>query len=349
MVTPDDIENRVFSLVRRGYDPTEVDDFLKEVAAELSRAQGGLATPPPPPPPPPELADDEVDGVGADDFSRLGDEVAEILRQAHRSVAELRHRAEADAALIRQQAQEEAEQLRAEADRDRQAAGVELESARAKAAETLAGIEAQSAAATARAEAAARAKVQEVIEQAKVDARGAVLTQRNVRGRLEGVRTDVDSALDRLTVEDEALFPTIDLTDETLAATGGAVVEAEPEVPPPGQGPPTPAVPPPPRSPYDDLPYDTADDEEVIDLVEPSSAEEGPDDETPADGADPLPVPPPPPPPLGDEGGAAAEVPDAPTGDDEDEDGLAQMVKDAVENALRRRKGDTDPSNGTGS
>ncbi|MET0826046.1 MAG: DivIVA domain-containing protein, partial [Acidimicrobiales bacterium] len=51
MVTPDEIENRVFSLVRRGYDPTEVDEFLQEVAAELTRAQGGLQTPPEAPQP----------------------------------------------------------------------------------------------------------------------------------------------------------------------------------------------------------------------------------------------------------------------------------------------------------
>ncbi|HEY5696808.1 MAG TPA: DivIVA domain-containing protein, partial [Acidimicrobiales bacterium] len=44
-ITPDEIERRVFTLVRRGYDPAEVDDFLKEAAAALAQAQLGVTPP----------------------------------------------------------------------------------------------------------------------------------------------------------------------------------------------------------------------------------------------------------------------------------------------------------------
>jgi len=106
-ITPDEIETKVFPLVRRGYEPAAVDDFLKDVATTLAQAQGGLATPPvpeaeataPEPVAEPAAEPDAVTVRGPDDFGQLGEEVAAILRQAHESVAQLRHRAEADAAL----------------------------------------------------------------------------------------------------------------------------------------------------------------------------------------------------------------------------------------------------------
>jgi DivIVA domain-containing protein len=366
MVTPDEIENRVFSLVRRGYDPAEVDEFLKEVASSLAQAQGGLATPPTPTPepvggepdggvatltePPAPTPAPEVVISGADDFGRLGEEVAQILRQAHESVAALRHRAEAEAALIRQNAQHEADALRADADRDRQAAGVALEAAQAEAARILAEANAASEATAAATAAVAAARSQEVIDAAKVDARDAVLVQRNVRGRLEGTRDDIDHALDRLVEEDEDLFEGIDLTDSAMAAEAEAeevAVDEPVDVPPPGQGPPSAAIPPPVHRPQDlDLPYATDDEDDTIDLTDGGG---GPDDVAPPPPVDPGPQPVEPdgPPPLGDTGGAAAEVPDAPAADDGEEDALAQMVKNAVENALKRRKGD-DPASGNG-
>lgn len=362
MVTPDEIENRVFSLVRRGYDPTEVDDFLQDVAAELARAQGGLQTPveteavAAPADGPAAEPIPEFTISGPDDFGRLGEEIAQILRQAHESVAEMRHRAEAEAALIRQNAQHDAEGLKAEADRDRQAAGVELEAARAETARILAEVQAQSDRAAESAAANALARAQAVVESAKVDARGAVAVQRNVRQRLEDARVEIDDALEHLVEEDQDLFATIDLTDAAVEANGGAVVldvddvAGDEDVPPPGEGPPSPPVLPPTRTTptaLQDLPYATDDDdvdsETAIDLTD-----EAPGDEPPAAPGNPFPLPPNPAPPLGDEGGAAAEVPDAPASDNGDDDALAQMVKNAVENALRRRKGDGETPNGNG-
>jgi len=346
-ITPDEIENRVFPLVRRGYDPAEVDDFLKDVAATLAQAQGGLATPPaavaeaPAAAPAPEP---RAAVVQPDDYNRLGEEVAAILRQAHDSVALLRHRAEADAALIRQNAQREAGELTHRADADRQAAAIELEAARGESDRILADVQ-RRVDGTGE---AAKARAREVIEAARAEARGAVMVQRNVRGRLEDTRDHIDQALDRLIEEDTDLFAEIDLTDAAMAAArddrGGDSYEDGGDgpdlVPAPGQGPPTPPVPPPtgrttPIVPMD-LPYadegdEVDDDTLVVDLTDEDGGDDaGGLDAVPADQPDPD-----------DSGGAAAEpAPDAVDAADRDDDALSQMVKNAVENALRRRKGD---------
>ncbi|MET0159496.1 MAG: DivIVA domain-containing protein [Acidimicrobiales bacterium] len=305
-MTPDEIENHVFSLVRRGFDPDEVNAFLQEVAATLAEA----LTP----------ADEPTDAAagamtvgGEDDFGHLGEEVATILRQAHNSVAELQHRAEADAALVRQKAEEEAAALLRRADADRQAAAVELEAARSEASRVLADVARQADAAADSAAALADQRTREVIDAGRHEARGAVTVQRNVRGRLEDVRDDIAHALSRLVEEDQDLFAEIDLTDATLEAAARDEADGGgPDlVPPPGQGPPTPPVPPPaPTKPTSngDLPY-AADDDEIVDLIDTDDA---------------------PPPPPADEG---------------DDDPLAQMVKSAVENALKRRRGDGEPPN----
>ena len=207
-MTPDEIENHVFSRVWRGYDPAEVDDFLKGVAAVQAQA--------------PSEATDVDTGNGHDDFDRLGDEVAAVLRQVHESVATLRHQAEADAALLRQAAEG-----------DRQAAALALEAAQAESARVLTDIQRQADLATEQAAALARQRAREIIDAARLEARGAVTVQRDVRGRLEGTRDDIDRALVRLVEDDEDLFATIDLTPIALGPG--------PELAPPsrGEGPPT--------------------------------------------------------------------------------------------------------------
>ncbi len=321
-MTPDEIENHVFSLVRRGFDPDEVNAFLHQVAATLSEALSRIDTPA-------DETADETAGTaaagakpisGEDDFGHLGEEVAAILRQTHDSVAELRHRAEADAALLRQTAEEEAATLRRRADADRQAAAIQLEAARNEAARVLADVARQADAAADSAAALATQRTREVIDAARLKARGGVTVQRNVRGRLEDVRDDIYHALNRLIEEDEDLFAEIDLTDAALEAAARDEADAAgPDlVPPPGQGPPTPPVPPPARSTLPlngDLPY-ADDDDEIVDLVDTE-----------------------------DDGGDGAAEPLRADQDGGDADPLAQMVKNAVENALKRRKGDGGRSN----
>ena len=219
-MTPDEIENHVFSRVWRGYDPAEVDDFLKGVAAVQAEAPSG--------------ATDADTGNGHDDFARLGEEVAAVLRQVHESVATLHHQAEADAALLRQNAESEADRLRQAAEGDRRAAATALEAAQAESARVLNDIQRQADLATEQAAALARQRAREIIEAARLEAQGAITVQRDVRGRLEGTRGYIDQALDRLVEDDEDLFATIDLTPTALGTGPG------PELAPPrGAGPST--------------------------------------------------------------------------------------------------------------
>ena len=201
-MTPDEIENHVFRRAWRGYDRSEVDDFLKGVAAAQAE--------------PPSGPTDPVTDVGHDDFERLGEGVAAVLRQIHESIATLRHQAEADAALLRQNAEGEADLLRLAAESDRQAAALTLEAAQAESARVMTDIQRQAHLATEQAAALARQRTREIIEGARLEARDAVTVQRDVRGRLEGTRDDIDQALDRLVADDEDLFATIDLTPIAL-------------------------------------------------------------------------------------------------------------------------------------
>jgi cell division initiation protein len=242
VMTPDEIENHGFSRVWRGYDPAEVDDFLKEIAAAQAQAQ-----------PPPASTPAAPTGSGHDDFERLGDAVAAVLRQTHESVATLRRRAEAEAAVIHRTAECEADGLRQEAERDRQAAAVALEAAHAESARVMTDIQRQVDSATEQAATAARQRTREIIEAARLEARGAVLAQRNARDRLEGTRDDIEQALDRLVEEDEELFATIDLTDTAPGEGPGLEL-----VPPLEQGSPPPPVSLPIRTTptsIEDLPY----------------------------------------------------------------------------------------------
>lgn len=357
-ITPDEIENRVFTLVRRGYEPSEVDAFLREVATALAQAQGGLATPAAPAPvatPAPELA--AATPVGGDDFGRLGDEVAAILRQAHDSVAQLRHRAEADAALVREVANRDTAQIRASAQVDRDEAAQALQAAHAEAAQVRAELAREREQATQLVVAQAQERARLVIDEARGGAHDALTAQRDVRGRLQEARAEIDRALERLVDDDEDPFAAIDLTE---AAEDARRRTAEASFPPPGQGPPSPPVAPPPRPGVgvEDLPYAAEDDtgvgeatadEPVLDLTDDATVDEAGLDaaEVPAvtfdesAGADPGPA--------TDaaadaetsaEAGAEDAAPEESTdGPDPHDDPLAQMVKNAVENALRRRKG----------
>ena len=107
------------------------------------------------------------------------------------------------------------------ADADRQAAAIELEAARSEAARVLADVARRSDAAADSAAALANQRAREVIDAARDEARGAVTVQRNVRGRLEDARDNIDHALSRLVEEDQDLFAAIDLTDAALAAAPG--------------------------------------------------------------------------------------------------------------------------------
>src|SRR5687768_15765352 len=91
--TPEEIETKEFLSVLRGYDKEQVAEFLRALASDvrklsdrLARAEEEAA-----------IAKAEAAEQGKDDYSRLGTEVAEILRHAREGAESTRVEAEREA------------------------------------------------------------------------------------------------------------------------------------------------------------------------------------------------------------------------------------------------------------
>ena len=101
-----------FRVVRRGYDPEEVDAYFAQLAARLNEAVGQYATA--------ERAraelQDEVTSLQqrAPSFEQVGGEAAALLVEAGRSAEQLVENGRRRADTIIEKAQQQAEQLRAE-------------------------------------------------------------------------------------------------------------------------------------------------------------------------------------------------------------------------------------------
>ena len=100
-LTPEEIEARRFRLAQNGYDCESVDRFLSEIA-------DALRTPTSP-------------ALGGDEFGRMGQEIAAILRNARDSAGAVRAEAEGHAAALRSRAELEAEDVRKEAESEAEA------------------------------------------------------------------------------------------------------------------------------------------------------------------------------------------------------------------------------------
>jgi len=161
--TPEEIEARRFRLAQNGYDCEAVDRFLAEIAE-------GLRAEPAPGP------------LDPDEFGRLGQEIAAILRNAHDAAGAVKAEAEGQAAALRATAEAEAHDLRkagqGEADALKALAAIEAEAERA-----TARAEAQTLVTNAEADAAeVRAEADRLLEQAAAIRAGA---DRDVAKRLE--------------------------------------------------------------------------------------------------------------------------------------------------------------------
>ena len=96
-ISPEQIAGKEFVVTLRGYDKTEVDGFLREVAADYRSAmEGGAAA-----------AADAVDDAAL--------ELQVVVEAAQHAADDLMRRAEAEAAQLRSQAEVHAERLRATA------------------------------------------------------------------------------------------------------------------------------------------------------------------------------------------------------------------------------------------
>jgi DivIVA domain-containing protein len=89
--SPEELEGAKFPVVKHGYDPHAVEQFLADVATNLRES---------------------------DDFRRAGEEVATALREFQTVLAEMKAAAEADALRVRTEAEQEAFRVRTDAEQE---------------------------------------------------------------------------------------------------------------------------------------------------------------------------------------------------------------------------------------
>ena len=217
-LTPDEIEGREFHVVDQGYDMVQVDTFLTEVAASyryavhnlLPGASGvGQAT-----------GRHPAAGAGGDALTRVGQEVAEILRSAEKVAETVRNEADADVAAARSQADLEAAELRQAAERDRDQAKRLLTHAQEQAETIVAEAEAEARTLVDKAQEDATARADEILGRSRRHAEQILRAERAVIERLHDVRGDMDSAIDRLAGSEDR--PVLDLTSgEPVLRVGG--------------------------------------------------------------------------------------------------------------------------------
>jgi DivIVA domain-containing protein len=116
-LTPEEIEARRFRLAQNGYDCESVDRFLAEIADALRSPESRFGD--------------------ADDFGRIGQEIAALLRNAHESAGAVKAEAEGQAAALRSRAELAADDMRKaavrEAETTRAAAQTDAETIRTNA------------------------------------------------------------------------------------------------------------------------------------------------------------------------------------------------------------------------
>ena len=175
-LTPEEIEARRFRLAPNGYDCEAVDRFLAEIVEALREQPAATGS--------------------SDEFSRVGQEIAAVLRAARDSAGAVRAEAEGQAAAARSRAEAEANDLRKEAK-------AQLHQAQ----QTLAE---------------AREQAELVVAEAEHHADEIKHAERVARQRLLATRTDLQTLIDRLGASNGASV--LDLTaedDETIEAADG--------------------------------------------------------------------------------------------------------------------------------
>src|SRR5262245_24903233 len=114
--SPEAVANATFSTARKGFDPREVQSFLRQVAGEISRLQERQ-----------RILERELDSshdarapeLDEDTVTRLlGEEATRILQTARESGNQIKARAEESAARLLRESTEEAQRQREEADRE---------------------------------------------------------------------------------------------------------------------------------------------------------------------------------------------------------------------------------------
>jgi DivIVA domain-containing protein len=193
-LSADLIAQRGFAVSRRGYDRTEVKDFLRRVADEVLALRDRIT----------ELeqarrdAEERAQHPMIDEDTLMvavGEETAAILRTARNAASDLRTRAEADALRTLEQAREEAEATRTAAD---EALGVATQEADAAAQDILGGARTDAEAQVSR----ARREAEEIRQQAEQDRK---LTVEGAQAIREKILADLSRRRRVATVQIEQL------------------------------------------------------------------------------------------------------------------------------------------------
>jgi DivIVA domain-containing protein len=228
-LTPDEIEGREFRVVDQGYDRVQVDAFITEVAASYRYAVHNLLP--------------GASGVGqsagrhpsasaAENLTRVGQDVAEMLRSAEKIAETLQAEAEAEASSVRAAADVEAAELRQGAERDREQAKRLLVHAQEQADAIVAEAEEQARERLKQADEEATERAEELLSRSQRHAEQILRAERAVIERLHAVRGDVDLAIDRVAGSEER--PVLDLTSgEPVLRVGGLPAGDDDEVPAP--------------------------------------------------------------------------------------------------------------------
>ena len=189
-LNPEEIEARRFRLAPNGYECEAVDRFLAEITEALRN---------------PPLTTPETD-----EFGRVGQEIATILRAARDSAGAMRAEAEGLAASVRSRAELEAVDVRKQAEKDRDEAKQILDEAHAKGDVVINEAQKQAAASLSAATEQARARAAQITARAERQAEQIRRGERAAHQRLLAARTDLQQAIDRLVGTDDQ--PVLDLT-----------------------------------------------------------------------------------------------------------------------------------------
>jgi DivIVA domain-containing protein len=228
---PDEVARRTFATTRRGFDPSEVREYLEHVRREmiaaqehenelrelLAEAERRAQTP----------VLDEVTLTEA-----LGQETVRVLRSAHDAAAELLRRAETDANRMVTEAQEEAGKLQARAEQHASERAAQSEAAAAETRQR-----AQDEAATR--VGVAHVEADALVEQARTECRAMLSEAHELRARVLGDLTRrrrvLHSQIEQLRAGRDRLAETIGgvrqavdrITDELFRAEDEARIAAE--------------------------------------------------------------------------------------------------------------------------
>jgi DivIVA domain-containing protein len=191
---PREIRRRTFTLVRRGYDPDEVTQFLDQIAGQLE----GL-----------------IAAGRQHRYRNLGREVEAVLRTAHDEAARMVAEAKKSAKALKDDAALYALEQRREADQDRDEAKRLLVRGQERSTSIVRESEERAAGIVQTAEALARSRATQILAQAQRRLDRLNRDEQQARQRLHRAQTELQAVIERVGTMPDAV---IDLTEARAVA-----------------------------------------------------------------------------------------------------------------------------------